>query len=494
MLIPNGKIDIQKARLTAEAEKTNLAGTDNRTQAEIDAANKALCEAGGGKYENGACTPDKSTEIAAVNLANAKNLFAALVDEQNNGNGTTGGASVTSSGVALANVTQGTDDGNIELRDSSISTTPPITIPEDKKTTVAALSGWTGKRYFKAEPVGTDDGTFEAHVYTKGSESSEGDPFNEEYDLGEGANTTPNIFEGNEASFVTEDGDGVKRIASSSFDQTAGVKVFDAGSQSSLTFSGSYHGVSGTYTCTPTSTGKCAVNKVSGGFQLGITTTLSNVFAGNDAQWTFTPGNPAAKVQNAGGDPLASFGWWVHQPSEDAEWSAGVFTQDRTTSGAPVAPTGLNDALDSGTATYKGHAVGKYALYSTTGGTNDAGHFIADATLTATWRAGTADTLAGTIENFKGSDNEARPWEVTLKSAPISDGGVIDLDAVGTVWEIDDSKAVDSGNWDAQLWNTSTASGGVEPDRIPGVVTGTFHTLYNDDGKMIGAFGADQQP
>ncbi|MCY4274814.1 MAG: hypothetical protein OXE41_05410 [Gammaproteobacteria bacterium] len=68
------EIDIQKARL-AEAEKnSNLAGTDNRTQAEIDTANKALCEAGGGKYENGACTPDTSAADRAQYLA----LYSAL--------------------------------------------------------------------------------------------------------------------------------------------------------------------------------------------------------------------------------------------------------------------------------------------------------------------------------------------------------------------------------------------------------------------------------
>ena len=54
-----------------------------------------------------------------------------------------------------------------------------------------------------------------------------------------------------------------------------------------------------------------------------------------------------------------------------------------------------------GTATYSGGAAGKYALHSTTGGTNDAGHFTADATLEANFNN---DTVSGTIDGFMGAD------------------------------------------------------------------------------------------
>jgi len=49
----------------------------------------------------------------------------------------------------------------------------------------------------------------------------------------------------------------------------------------------------------------------------------------------------------------------------------------------------------------------------------------------------------------------------------------------------------DSGSWNAHLWNNVDT--GNETDNVPSVATGDFHTEYNSDGKMIGAFGADQQ-
>ena len=63
--------------------------------------------------------------------------------------------------------------------------------------------------------------------------------------------------------------------------------------------------------------------------------------------------------------------------------------------------TGL-DALE-GTATYMGGAAGKYALRSSTGGTNDAGHFTARATLNADF---SDDSITGTIDNFMGADGK----------------------------------------------------------------------------------------
>jgi len=414
----------------------------------------------------------KIEEENTIKAANAKNLFAAILGQNR-------GAAVMSGRVALSNDTDADDTTNITLRDDSIA--PTITIPADKKT-LAALSGWTGQRYFKAEPSGTDDGVFESHVYSKVTGPSDGKTFSETYNDATTLDTNNRI--------ILASGFTVANTVNSSFDQDAGVKSFPEGTQKSITISGAYHGVTGTYTCTPTSGNVCAVSKVTDGFDLGLRALSSNIFTGGDDAWSFQPNNPNDKVKNAGGTALASFGWWIHQPAEDAEWSAGVFTQNRrpATDAAPIAPTGLNALLTSGTATYKGNVVGKYALYSTTGGTNDAGHFVADATLTADWED---DTLEGTINNFKGKDDKNRPWSVALKSSAIQDNGATATLASKTVWTIDGTKAPDSGSWNAHLWNNVDT--GNETDNVPSVATGDFHTEYNSDGKMIGAFGADQQ-
>ena len=80
----------------------------------------------------------------------------------------------------------------------------------------------------------------------------------------------------------------------------------------------------------------------------------------------------------------ASYGWWIHKAANDGAFTASAFVDEKGT----VAPaTGLN-ALN-GMATYMGGAAGKYALASSTGGTNDAGHFTARATLEADFNANT---------------------------------------------------------------------------------------------------------
>ena len=57
-----------------------------------------------------------------------------------------------------------------------------------------------------------------------------------------------------------------------------------------------------------------------------------------------------------------------------------------------------------------------------TGGTNDAGHFTARATLNANFND---DTITGTIDQFMGADGQSRNWSVELKESVIADGGAI---------------------------------------------------------------------
>ena len=77
----------------------------------------------------------------------------------------------------------------------------------------------------------------------------------------------------------------------------------------------------------------------------------------------------------------ASYGWWIHKSEDDSDYTASAFVDVKGTGEAP-APLQPSTTLQ-GTATYMGGAAGKYALSSSTGGTNDAGHFTARATLEA---------------------------------------------------------------------------------------------------------------
>ena len=143
--------------------------------------------------------------------------------------------------------------------------------------------------------------------------------------------------------------------------------------------------------------------------------------------------------------------------------------------------------LEAGTARYVGGAAGKYALASSTGGTNDAGHFTARATLDADFGD---DMISGTIDMFMGADGMARDWSVELNETAIvpNGGSITALTTEATVWSIgdDDDNAAASGQWSGNLREEGD-------DGVPMVATGTFYTEYGTTGRMVGAFGANRE-
>ena len=355
-----------------------------------------------------------------------------------------------------------------------------FTLTEDKKATVADNQGWEGKRYTRTVPA--SDGTYAAVVYSNVGESTEGKKFSTQHTLADGVLELIKNGEAG-ADFAAE------RVGGSNFDQAAGVKQFklpdpNTDGATKVTTSGTYHGVSGTYTCTPAAGNACGIRKANKGFDLG-TVTANNDFTNSGGLWTFKPTDPATKVMSTPDDAYASYGWWLHTAA-DGKLMASAFADNKGT-----APTVPNIIILRGTATYMGGAAGKYALRSSTGGTNDAGDFTADVELNATF----ADdhTISGTINNFMDADNEKRDWSVELKTSAISDAGAItntpaDSEAGNqmTVWTIDDKAASASGEWSGNLQE-------VGDDGVPSVATGTFHSMYGADGSMVGAFGANKQ-
>ena len=356
----------------------------------------------------------------------------------------------------------GTNDADITV---TIGTAPQV-LKEDKKATVAANHGWAGKKY-AASGTGVD-GTYEAVVYSNVGDPKEGDPFNKMY--GDDLNETTGELT------IDTTGEGVAgRVASSSFDQSAGKKEFKKGDNlERVIIAGSYHGVSGSYYCTPNSNLTCSATVAASGFTLAGGT------------WTFKPANAETKVTSMSDTSYASYGWWLHKSANGNTFTASAFVDDKGTD--VEAASGIT-AL-RGTATYMGGAAGKYALYSSTGGTNDAGHFTAKATLEADFNA---NMITGTIDEFMGADGQSRNWSVELKKSGINDGGNI-LGAAGadnsapmeTVWMIDGTAADAAGAWSGALKNNGD-------DDVPEVVTGTFHSEYSTSGRMVGAFGANKQ-
>ena len=342
-------------------------------------------------------------------------------------------------------------------------------LKEDKEMMVSDLHGWTGKRY-TASPAG--GGMYEAYVYSDIEDSEPGKMFGHagaanddfEYQLTNGALTI-------DTSTAAVQG----RVAGPGFDQTAGTKQFELpDNMVAVKLPGnSYHGVSGTYSCTPNTGEVCSATKASMGFTLG------------NGTWTFTPDDPNARVMSAPDALYASYGWWLHKSADGNTWTTTAFTINRGALPSTDAIAALN-----GSAMYKGGAVGKYSLHSTTGGTNDAGHFTASATLEANFDT---EMITGTINNFMGADGKSRNWSVELKESGFNNTGTI-LGSTGdagpameTVWTMDDKEALPSGEWQGAFQDTTDSSG------VPKVAIGTFSSTYNGDGRMVGAFGANKE-
>ena len=463
------------------------------TQAQLDAADAALAAlnaavTGGADLTGDEKAPyEQQAANAAAPIATAKTAKAeadkAAMDAANKAMMAT--AMKLHDGIVARNTVSGAGerdaeyagDGDVNIQvtigEGESSTT---TLTENKKATVADLHGWKGKMY--ADPAGGN--VYEAVVYSNVGKPTKGAKFNS--GTGEG-NVGFALTDG--AVTINSELNTATRVASSSFDHSAGHKTFklpdpNPGGATKITISGSYYGVSGTYSCTPSEAANgCRVNRASNGYTLQLDGT-------GGGTWTFAPGDPNARVTEMVDTAYASYGWWIKKDADGKKVTASAFTDNKGT-----APTALEISALRGTATYRGGAAGKYALYSTTGGTNDAGHFTARATLTATFAED--HKIEGTIDQFMGADGMARNWSVTLNETDISDTGVIDGVGgvsndveVGTVWAIGETKAAKSGQWRGALQEAGD-------DGVPMVGTGTFYTHYGNDGRMVGAFGVTKQ-
>ena len=173
------------------------------------------------------------------------------------------------------------------------------------------------------------------------------------------------------------------------------------------------------------------------------------------------------------------FGWWKREEESDgalsfATFSGGVREYSATGNAAAF-------ALLGGSATYRGPAVGQYAIYQPAGSDSGAGSFTARAELTANFAT---DTLSGTVTNF----SNASDWTLRLNAASM-EGGEVGTGDEGTVtWEIGDATSQHTGAWLAELFSEAPYVG-----QTPDGVAGTFDGTFDEVGRLIGAFGARKQ-
>ncbi len=271
-------------------------------------------------------------------------------------------------------------------------------------------------------------------------------------------------------------------VVSPQFDHTAGIKTFklpdpNPQGETIINIPGSYDVVAGMYGCT----GTCTVTKASGD---GYTLT-------GGGTWSFKPANPEDTLAPMPDTAYVVYGWWLHE-SPGGTATADVFWNLRGNATERADALRVDVAALHGTATYRGGAAGLYALKSSTGGTNDAGQFTADAGLVATFNGGgTRDdgSIKGTIDNFIGGDSMSRDWSVALKEVNFADLGAIPVFVSAgndkTAWTVNGTAAADSGRWSGSYFEQDSSSG------VPQVVTGTFYTTYDRVGRMLGAFGTN---
>lgn len=145
-----------------------------------------------------------------------------------------------------------------------------------------------------------------------------------------------------------------------------------------------------------------------------------------------------------------------------------------------------------GTATYRGPAVGKFAIQPGIGEAT-AGDFAASVTLEVDFGdAADIGTVAGNVGDFT-VNGATNTWSVALGSARIGLDGAIAAGGNHTalaVWSIGGSAGTAPGTpptWSGQLHDAGEHS-------VPATATGAFEAVYGDFGRMIGVFGATRQP
>ena len=343
--------------------------------------------------------------------------------------------------------------------------TDPASVTLEAGASAGSLDGWAGTNYAHTEGTGDSKVTNEAVVYI-----NQGSPRTQLFVEKYGDNTE---YTASTRTFnVGEAADG--NIKAPAF-PTAGTTTYSGAQE----LPGTYDGAPGQYECD----GTCTATYNANGIQLS-------------ADWTFVH-DAGASVSTPDAAYLF-YGWWVSQDSDDMPTAASAFAGEV----GDVDGTGDTASGETltGSATYVGSAAGKFAMSNALDGTGSAGHFTADAELTANFGTIGADNqngVTGTIDNFRLNDGSEDPgWSVELNrsSAWAADGGITGPASDATVWSINGNEADASGAWSGTMYDEmpGTAPTG-DGSNIPTTVTGTFYSEFSNIGRMVGAFGADKE-
>ena len=369
-------------------------------------------------------------------------------------------------GAKITGVRAAVAHGEAPSMSGTVPGTPPTAVAGLRTEAAGAArpaGGWQGGTYTAAAAGAADTVLLYTNVEAPGTRPFSGD--DGKYSAANGLDT-----DGNLPIAASTD---ATLIAASAFPSGPGIVSHDTAADGTVRIAGSFDGASGEYVCTPAKEGACTSSVRHGG---GYT------LAGGS--WKFVP---AAGAVVAGQDTeYQYFGWWLRQA--DGAYAIGVFH-----AGAGGASDEFRNLQDlQGKATYRGPAVGKVAIEPRIGAASG-GDFAATVTLNVDFGDDASlGAVAGIIDGFT-VDGEAKTWSVALGSARIGTDGAIAAsgdDTALTVWSIagrDSTTPAAPPTWSGQLHDVGEHS-------VPAVATGVFEAVYDEAGRMIGAFGTTRQP
>ncbi len=412
---------------------------------------------------------DKSQGKDAETLA--KNLHAALVAVDRTSSGDTVNKGELDDQTYAFNGTKGTV--TIVPTGTSADTDPVLAKTTDS---VSANSGWTGG-HFKGKG---DNKDHEARVYWLAETKAKGTKFSAltlttDPDGATKAGTS-NVI----TAFDFTSAEATDRIVIAGFTGTSGeitppgARTTGTGDDAVHTWSGSYYGVPGTYSCSGEADNCTASRHADEKRKL----TGSGTW-----MFTVTPANADMEVADTS-NTYSYYGWWINKATAGYQFDS-LFGGTTVVVGAD-ANTGVGGA--SGTATYNGGAAGKYAIYSTTPKAAESGDFTADVTLTADFDAtiegiSNLTTISGTIDDFMVGGSKKEGWEVAIEKNAANGNTTTNMFTGDAVWTIGESEGAAGGDWQASFQDMD------DKDGVPKIVVGGFD-VANGSAEMEGAFGA----
>ncbi len=420
----------------------------------------------------------KAEADAAAMAAVGKALHAALAGTvaANNDNAL---ANIGAPGLTPAGLAIDAAAGAGALPDA----TDPGSVTLTAGDSVGSLGTWAGTMYSHTMGTGPSKITNEAVVYTnRGAHAGPSRPFSEVYDVITAAGPTRG-YTLIVSTGTFETGLSNTAVSADAFTHS-GVQIHSASpGMSAFTTRGTYDGAPGTYRCvgtdcTSTNDGKGSPSALGG-------------------TWHFKA--DAGAMTSPPDTAYLYYGWWVSKDDEDEPTAASAFASEVNDVEGGTAIAGFTGLR--GSATYAGHAAGKFAIHRTADGSNNGGHFTADATLEAKFGDATVDGagIKGTIDNFRLNDGSEDPgWSVALSRNDWTDAGAFAPPATrteSTVWSIDGNKASASGTWSGQMYDEAPGvpSAGGDGSNVPTTVTGTFYSEFGSTHRMVGGFAAEKQ-